>query len=47
MYKYIQFIWVIYYTLFLSVSDTHGLELTIRDVYEAEIHIFIYSHTQS
>jgi hypothetical protein len=47
MYKRIQFIWVICYFLFLLVDNTHVLQLAIRDVYEIEIHAFIYGHMRS
>jgi len=45
MYKRIQSIQVIHCSLFLLADDTHGLQLAIRDVYEAEVYIFIYDHT--
>jgi len=44
MYKWIQSIWVIYCSLFLMVSDTHSLKVTIKDVYETGVHILIYGH---
>ena len=37
MYKQIQSIPVICYSLFLLAGDNHGLQLAIRDVYEAEV----------
>jgi hypothetical protein len=45
MYKRIQSIQVICHSLFLLDGDTHGLQLAIRDVYEAGVHVFIYGHT--
>jgi hypothetical protein len=47
MYKHIQSIQVIYCSLFLLVGDAHSLQLTTRDVYEVEVHVFIYNHTMS
>jgi hypothetical protein len=38
---------VICCSLFLLASYTHGLQLTNEDVYEIEVHIFIYSDTRS
>jgi hypothetical protein len=46
MYRQIQSIWIICCSLFLLADDTHGLKITIRDVYEAEVYIFIYGHIQ-
>jgi hypothetical protein len=47
MHKKIQSIRVICYSLFLLADDTHGLQLVIEDVYETEVHVFIYGHTRS
>jgi hypothetical protein len=46
MYKWIQSIQVICCSLFLLADDTYGLQLSTRDVYETEVPVFIYSHTQ-
>jgi len=46
MYRWIQFIRVISWSLFLLANDTHGLQLSTGDVYEARIHVFIYNHIQ-
>jgi hypothetical protein len=45
MYMRIQFIQVTYCSLFLLACDTHDLQLVTEDVYEARVHVFIYSHT--
>jgi hypothetical protein len=47
MYKQIQSIRVIYCSLFLLADDTQGLQLATWDVYEAEVHVFLYGHTGS
>ena len=47
MYKWIQSIWIICYSLFLLADDTHGLQLAFEDVYKVEVHVFIDDHTQS
>jgi hypothetical protein len=47
MYIQIQFIRVIWCSLFLLVSYTHGLELATEDVYEDGVYVFIYGHTWS
>jgi hypothetical protein len=47
MYKWIQSIWVIYCSLFLLIGDTHDLQLATENVYEVEVHVFIYGHTRS
>jgi hypothetical protein len=41
MYKRIQSIRVICFSLFLLVGYTNCLQLTTRDVYEAEVRVFI------
>jgi hypothetical protein len=38
---------VIFCSLFLLVGYIHGLQLTNEDVYEIEVHIFIYIDTRS
>jgi hypothetical protein len=45
--QWIQSIWVIFYILFLLDDDTHGSQLSTRDVYETKVHVLIYSHTWS
>jgi len=47
MYKRIQPIRVIYCSLFLLAGHTHGLQLSIKDMYEAEVYFFIYGDTRS
>jgi len=44
MYKQIQSIRVICYSLFMLDDYTYGLQLAIEDVYEAKVHVFIYGH---
>jgi hypothetical protein len=36
---------VICCSLFLLAGNTHDLQLAIEDMYETEIHVFIYNHT--
>jgi hypothetical protein len=43
----IQFIQVIYRSLFLLAGYTRGLQLATKDMYEARVHVFIYGHTYS
>jgi hypothetical protein len=45
MYRRIQFIRIIYYSLFLLADDTHDLQLATGDVYKVEVYVFIYGHT--
>jgi hypothetical protein len=47
MYKWIQFIRVIYCYLFLLADDTQGLQLVTWDVYEVGVHVFLHGHTGS
>jgi hypothetical protein len=47
MYKRIQPIQVICYSLFSLAGYTHSLELTTENVYEAEVYVFIYGDTWS
>ena len=46
VYIRIQPIRVIWYSLFLLAGHTHNLQLATRDVYEAEVHVFIYGDTR-
>ena len=45
IYKQIEFIRVICRLLFLLTDDTHGFKLSTKDMYEAEVYVFIYSYT--
>jgi hypothetical protein len=47
MYRRIQSICVIYYSLFLLANVNHGLQLATKEVYKAGVHIFIYDYTRS
>jgi hypothetical protein len=47
LYRQIQSIWVICYSLFLLASYTNSLQLTTENVYEMGVHVFIYGQTQS
>jgi hypothetical protein len=47
MYRQIEPIRVICYSLFLFVDNTHSLQLAIEDVHKAGVHVFIYDHTRS
>jgi len=46
MFRQIQFIQVICCSLFLLDGDTHNLQHVTKDVYEAEVHVFIYGYTR-
>jgi hypothetical protein len=47
MYRRIQSIWVICYSLFLLAGYSNYLQLATKDVYEAGVYVFIYNHTES
>jgi hypothetical protein len=47
MYRRIQSIRVICFSLFLLANYTHGLQLNTENMYKAEVYIFIYGHTRS
>jgi hypothetical protein len=41
MYRKIQSIWVICYSLFLLAGNTHNLQLATRNVYKTEVHVYL------
>jgi hypothetical protein len=47
MYIQIQYIRVIWCSLFLLIGYTHGLQLGTGDMYEVGVYVVIYGHTQS
>jgi hypothetical protein len=47
MYRRIQSIRIICYSLFLLVNNTHGLQIVIGHVYKVGVHVFINGHTKS
>jgi hypothetical protein len=47
MYRRIQSIRVICYSLFSLAGDTYSLQLATNNVYKIGVHVFIYGHTMS